>query len=506
MLRVADRRGAVRRLYRERHPASSAREIAFTVYAGIAVVLCAVFPVARALVLVLADSAAVGAIAGSRSALWLGVAACVALAALVVVGALRGPATTRPVFVWTIASNDLPRRTALLPPFLRAGTILSLLVGSIASLAGAALLIAGRWSPLDLAVFVAGCLLFGMLGAMMWLLGQFAGSSRAWLAATGVLALGVLSAWAPVLLHLTPWGWLIQLSRAPAAASLWLAALLPTAAGCLLLAPLLLDRLSGTALMAQAMRWESATMAGVSGDLTLSLALFRALPRLGRNWHAVVSGNRWAVYWWRGLIGAFRTPVRMLSGMAGLALGNTLVALSPVAPPAVAAVGGAAGALLTFLSLGPLSDGLRHAAEAAAAPALYGYRSSTLVPLMLVFPASIEAVLAALPAAAVVAFAGLPLAPIASGSVAVIAVLSRVLHSAKGPLPPLLLTPIPTPFGDLSGLVVLVWQGDALLITALTGTVAAAALASGSVGLASGSTAVIAGAVTWLAIRRYRRR
>jgi hypothetical protein len=136
-----------------------------------------------------------------------------------------------------------------------------------------------------------------------------------------------------------------------------------------------------------------------------------------------------------------------------------------------------------FLSLGPLSDGLRHAAEAAAAPALYGYRSGTLIVLMLVFPASTEAVLALVPAA-FVASAGHPLALIASGSVAAVTVLSRVLHSAKGPLPLLLLTPIPTPFGDLSGLAVLAWQADALLVAALTGAVTAAALATGDIGLA----------------------
>ena len=45
----------------------------------------------------------------------------------------------------------------------------------------------------------------------------------------------------------------------------------------------------------------------------------------------------------------------------------------------------------------------------------------------------------------------------------------RIMNATKGRMPLALLTPIPTPMGDFSGLIVVFWQADALLVTAMVG-------------------------------------
>ena len=50
----------------------------------------------------------------------------------------------------------------------------------------------------------------------------------------------------------------------------------------------------------------------------------------------------------------------------------------------------------------------------------------------------------------------------------------RIMSATKGRMPLALLTPIPTPVGDFSGLVVAFWQADALLVTATVSVIVTA--------------------------------
>ena len=61
-----------------------------------------------------------------------------------------------------------------------------------------------------------------------------------------------------------------------------------------------------------------------------------------------------------------------------------------------------------------------------------------------------------------------------------LAVVVRAYDAAKGPLPAILLTSIPSPFGDLSSLNVVIWEADALLIAATAGAAIAALVHSGA--------------------------
>ena len=78
----------------------------------------------------------------------------------------------------------------------------------------------------------------------------------------------------------------------------------------------------------------------------------------------------------------------------------------------------------------------------------------------------------------------------------------RLRDSAKGPLPPELLTPVSTPAGDASGVAILLWQADAVILAALL------AVAVGSVpGPGTGALVSLAGAAVGLltTTRRLRR-
>src|SRR5699024_6273432 len=127
----------------------------------------------------------------------------------------------------------------------------------------------------------------------------------------------------------------------------------------------------------------------------------------------------------------------------------------------------AVGAGISYAALGVFTDGLRHAAETAAAPPLYRYSTAGLYGLHAILPA-LWAIACTLIGASL-APAGTSLGLVISmGSLALFVVAARVYDSAKGPLPPVLLTPISTPAGDLSGLLVIAWQADALLIVTIT--------------------------------------
>jgi hypothetical protein len=84
---------------------------------------------------------------------------------------------------------------------------------------------------------------------------------------------------------------------------------------------------------------------------------------------------------------------------------------------------------------------------------------------------------------------------------ALLLVLVRVYDSAKGPLPLVLMAPVPTPAGDASALVIAAWQADAVILACVV--VGATAWAVGE-GLGGGIVMAVAlGAwLGWMARRR----
>jgi len=497
---------AVRATYRARGE-RRAGDLGYAVYVAGFVALVAAAPAARALLLALTAPDALRALHAPQAASVTGVVAGAALAALAILGTVRGPAHYPAFVAFLVTETDLPRHLVLRRPFAVSTAVLAAGAALVSAVPVVALALGGQIAWAECLPPIAGAGAFGVVAAVVWAAGQRLGRGRAWMLSAGIAAAVGVTGVAPALLPATPWGWLALLHpTADRTESGWpLAALCVAAVAALVASRWLLAGMPGRELVQQAQRWESAASAATSGDPALALSTFRALPAVGRAWNAVATrAPLAAVFWRRDLVGAARTPVRFAGATLGLLAAGAATAAA-ASLPETGWVLGAAAALLAFAALGALGDGLRHAAEAFGAPQLYGLSRVSLVAHHAAFPLSAGLAIMLVGAGVAVALGspatGLGLA----ASVAATVLLARVFDGAKGPLPPVLLAPIPTPVGDMSGAVVLVWQVDAVLLVAIAG---AAVLAAFEGGGAPAAVVVAAGAATsilLLAVFRYRR-
>ncbi len=364
-----------------------------------------------------------------------------AWAAAVWVGAGYGPVTIDPALVALWAGTDLPRHTGLRRTFvLRVAWVGAAWVGVGALLGG--VLLADDGAPRDVALVVLVCAVAGVIGAVAWLAGQ-AFARHAWWLGAAVVALAVLAAaWPP---------------------ARWLA-VVGVVAG--LAVPRLLDALRGPELLADALRWRSATTTARSGDVLAALGSLRALPRRGRRWRALVAGPALVRFAVADLVGTWRTTGRFVTGALALTGATALLAV-PVGHP-LGPLLAAGGGVLAFLALGVFCDGLRHAAALAARPGLFGFGPWRLFALHAVAPLLVTALAGGAGGALLAATGRTPHVLVLVLVLATVFVV-RVWGTAKGQLPVSLLTPIPTPLGDLSALNVTAWLADAPLVAAFAG-------------------------------------
>jgi hypothetical protein len=442
---------------------------AYAVYMILMVALVAVAPVARALwlsatsaegIAVFASAAAPPVVVFAVAALW---------ASALLLGRDRGPALLPPFLTHAFTASDLARSVAFRTPVLRAGALVSASSAMIAGLIGAALARSGLVDPLDAAVFVAVGAIVGVIATVAWLAGQ-ALPRVATPVALGVLALGALTAAIPVLQPFTPWGW-VGLAYPGSGSPHTLTAL---TAALVFAAPVLMNRLGHAELIAQAVRWDSATTHATGMDFGAAATTYQGRPHVGRRLRAVRPLRRpQAVFLIRDAIGAVRTPGRAIVGVLALAAAGTLttLAFAPAAPGW--ALGAAAGVIL-FAGLGPLTDGIRHAASVAGDFPLYGVSDEQLLARHALFPLTVTVVVLLMVTVVCSIAAGIAAAAPLIGSLVLglLALIGRVNDAVKGPLPAALLTPIPTPMGDLGAAVRLAWSLDGLLLAMLAGAAA----------------------------------
>jgi len=525
---------AVVRVYRERGSDVPA-DRRYALYVAVLVVVIVGVPAVRALVLLVAQPDVLTTLRSPGAPRVSGVVAGLLLAGFAMLGQVRGPALLPPFFVSVLAGNDLPRRRTLLAPFVVAAGWTTFAVTATTALL--ALTLAAQpvgWfsyegSPpapaaaLDGSAATASALLLilcaasvGVLAGVLWLAGQRVGPHRSW-----VLPLvAAVCALAPVVAPATGWvvpsGWF---SHAWAAATVGagardgvghlgdiptetlvattlLVALACVAAG---LVPRLLDALAGPRVLEQARRWSSLTVAAGTGDLVAASERLQVPPRgFARRWRAVHEGPSWVQTPLSGLVGALRTPGRLVAGGAWTVASGVVLAAAVTLPGPLRWWCAAVVGLTAFLATGPTSDGLRHAAESASGPALYGYRTGGLLARHAVLPAVLTMLLGAL---------GVVLGGRASGAafaadvvLVLLVVLVRAHRSARGGLPPGMLVSVPTPLGDLSGAVVLLWNLDWALLSVLAGLLSVAVVGSGATGEGAVSPAALAASLALLLV------
>ena len=460
----------------------------------------------RALFLALTTPAALLTLSEAGAATVTAVAAGSALTLFSIFGSIRGPAHYPPFLALLLMDSDLPHHRVLFRPFVI--STLWIVVGSalIAAVPGIALMFGNEIEFQRCVPLIVGGAVFGVVVGTVLAWGQRLGRAKAWVLSRAIGAAVVATLIVPSLFIATPWGRVGTLYPSADPLETWpLLALGVLAAVAVSAARPLLEGISSVDLVDQSERWESASSAAITGDPSLALSMFRPLPSMGRSWNAVVSRlPLGVVFWGRDLVGACRTPVRFAFSTIGLIAGGAILSIA-VSQAEAGWLTGAAGALVSFVSLSGLSDGLRHAAEAYSAPQLYGLSPRSLLRYHSSLPLSFGLLMMLAGSGAQVllgsSVAGLPL----SAAVSVVLFLVRVFDSAKGPLSSALLAPIPTPLGDLSGTVVLAWEADAALLVIATGALAVFGFHTAGPLALIAVVGLLAAAVTGLSVRRFRR-
>ncbi|MFC7374007.1 hypothetical protein ACFQS2_14415 [Brachybacterium sp. GCM10030267] len=394
-------------------------------------------------------------------------------AALVLLGAVRGPALLAPFFIETLAWSGIRRRAVLWRPFLRALMVPLFAAVVLAALIAVTLLTAGHTTAAGSMWFVVAAVGTGLLLATSWLAGQLLDPAGRRLLA-GALAVGaVLTAFAPLTVGL---GGAYPVGAGAAGAwalGLLVTGILLTAAG----VPLL-DRLRGRVLQEQAQRWQSAVTVATSGDLAAAAGTFRLPPSTGRRLGAIGPGPLMLVYARRDAVAWLRSPESVTTGALVTVLAAATLAGSTTMTGPLAWFAVLVGSMGLWAASGPFVDGIRHAVHTLGAPGLFGQSAEVQALLHTVAPALLLAGLASVGGAGYwLIGAGGPgalqavLLPLALTPVMIT---GRVRDAAKGPMPLRLITPMPTPQGDASVIPMLAWQSDAVLLAVAAGALTAA--------------------------------
>jgi hypothetical protein len=183
----------------------------------------------------------------------------------------------------------------------------------------------------------------------------------------------------------------------------------------------------------------------------------------------------------RDAVAWLRTPDRCAVGVLGVLLGAAALGAATLqsGPGAWAAL--LVGTLALRAGAGAFVDGIRHGVHTLGSPPLLGHRAGTQLLLHTTAPLLLLAALGTLGGLLALLVgggsgAGPLLLPLATAAVVLAA---RAWEAAKGTMPLALATPIPTPQGDLSVLVMLAWQADTVVVPLLGAAVLLLVLPSG---------------------------
>jgi hypothetical protein len=471
-------------------------------------------------------------------------ALAVALAAAVAglwAGAVRGPVMGDPFAVMATMDAAGPDARAVRRRFRRAAVrpvaAAPLVWAGVAVAGGAAV------SPGSLACGAAFALMVGLIAGVAWLAGQVwpaAGRAAGGSVACAALALAVFL---PDFLTRTGGdAWLAPLfALGLPGASAWTARAIGAVAVLALAgvmgAPRLARRLTLPGVLEQALAWEAAGLATMSGWASEALAAYRQPPARAWGRAATRRGSWFRAFVRADLVGLLRTPGRTVAGAAGLmaagwAAGTAVLdGLAGAVPPGPL---GAVAACAAYAALGPFTDGLRDWAAELKGQVTMGVGPGRLAAARLAVPLAAAVLLAGF--GAVVGStaaigrqlgASLPmawqlvfgsgwnvlgdspgLAEIAPGAIplalwAAVPVAARLRESLRGAPPAALSVPTPTPMGDPAPLIAFAWHFDSFVFCGLFGWLAAGIAAAHPV-TESALAAAFLVLLTWSAMRRAR--
>lgn len=464
-----ERRAAVRAVVRARRsrPPVSAR--LYTAYLGVLAAVVYVVPVA---VLVAQDLPSPAGPGASWAALDGHAVPAVGVLAALTAGGVWGPLVLSPFVLHVLTDTDGDPVATLSDVVGRRVAVAAVVVGALA--AAAAVVLATGGAVVIAAAGVSGAVL-GITVAIAWLVGQVAPPGPRALLGASWLALVTAAAATPGL-------------AVPVAAALGgIRASVGALLGGLVLQTMVLV-LAGVAAThwwrgvdVARLRRDAARVAGArayvaTGTVHDALDLFRPPPiavgsvisqRTGRVRSLVA----------QGVVRAGRTPSRGAAGVVALVLGGALIPLGAEAdsasPSWPALVG---GAVLAYVGIGWVCTTWTGLRDQLLLPPVHGGGPRAAVRRASLFPVTVVSASAVLGLVGVAVVTEEPPGVgtvVAALGMAGVVLAGRFLREMKSMLPVDLLTPIPTPFGDLSGLRVFVWQVDGLVVVGLTAGVVA---------------------------------
>lgn len=452
----------------------SLADASYTVYLVIMIALVTIAPLVRGVWLVATDAALAAAVAPTTAAPIAGVVVASVWVVALIAGHVRGPVVFEPFLAHVLTGGAIPQRTAFARTVWITVGVSSAVGATVAGCLSLAWNAAGALTGVGGSAAVLAGAACGGIAAVLWLVGQCAGD-RALAVSVGMVTMSLAAAVTlPSSWPFSPVGWVM--ATYAQAGDPWPAlALTGMAALGLALTPRLTALLNPATVARQSRQWAGVRLHAGTLDFSASASTYQPLPRRGRSKFAVRGAPSFALLVLvRDALAAVRTPARLATSIIGLVCCGALIALAATAVPTAWMLSAAAG-LAAYAAVGAVSDGIRHAIEAAAALPLYGTSDLAMLAAHALFP-----ILVTILAVTIGAIGFSVLAPTATWTalaaalaLAVSAVAIRVMNALKPPLPLALLVPIPTPAGDAAALNRVLWAADGLIFAAAAGLAAA---------------------------------
>ncbi len=419
---------------------------------------------------------------------WLGAAAVAStIVTAQLVGRSWGPLVMNPFELYVLRSTDLPPVSFLGRVAATRCAMLAAVLG--VPLTGLAVVVAGTSSTAERIATGSSALAAAAAVALAWLIGQAATWRANALLGVGAMVYASLGALdvpgrvlsMPVVSVLTqgsprssgdPWGLLCQLVLTGLIGLVAVRSVREVD----------LDRLAR-----ESARASQAQLFVGTGSFHDALDLYRPVPR-GLQGAGLRPDGRRRGHLVVGAVRAARTPWRAAAASLLLLVGPGCVLLGS-GPTEAGSIAATAGAVMTYLGAGWAAESWRGLRDELTMPPLFGPGGGGASARALVFPVT-ATVTTSLVVAAFLDGARMVTLDLASvvllASTLAVALSSRLLREMKRLLPLHLLTPVATPFGDVSALRVLAWQLDGLIVVVLTSAVVtemSSAVTSGLVAL-----------------------
>lgn len=456
---------AARRVLRERTGKPRATDTAYNIYLALLTLVIVVFPILRAIVLALpdADFAATNRLGFSFDPYPLIYLAALLFAALG--GRWRGAVVPSEQYLEAVVASPLNRALTL-----RRSYYYCVLLVTFATIGLSSIYLISQASVHTVTIsgafmFLIVAVLFAFLVVFVWIMSQSQLALRSAVVTVAVLLTGA----GTLLLTITHWNLARIIGTEFSSTSVLGALALTLSSGLILhlfIAPRVLESFTINSLFAQARKWFVVRTFASTGDVRSASQALKIQPRGARRARWNLGRSVILALVKRDLRGMRRSLSRAITSAVLNLLASFLLTLTLVS---ASIYGAALAAFVIYFAVGLATDGVRMFGMIYGGSSTYGISALQQALAHSILPTAFSTAWALLGFGAAMTVAEVTVSTLIWVVLVVLsAVALHVFAAFKGPLPLTLLTPIPSPAGDLSALNVMVWLADAILIYVFT--------------------------------------